>query len=165
MESGLYQPKMKERLAWVMLFVPHGTIKGPCSFYFFLFSWSALPGVFLGQFLRILAVGLAGPRSTRLHGAARRRRQERGSPCKSQSCRRSGVFLALVCLLLNAATARRLSSAWPVCHPWRHRPSWSCDCPPRVLRCLSRARLVLNWLTKGKWAEISQCDGYCEGTQ
>lgn len=92
-------------------FCPARHNQGPLLFLFiFLFSRSALPGVFLGQFLRILAVGLAGPRSTRLHGAARRRRQERGSPCKSQSCRRSGVFLALVCLLLNAATARRLSS-------------------------------------------------------
>lgn len=32
-----------------------------CFFHYYFF-WSALPGVFLSQFLRILAMGLAGPR-------------------------------------------------------------------------------------------------------
>lgn len=43
---------------------------------------------------------------------SRSHRQERGSPCKSQGCQWPGVFLAPVCLALNVATARRLSSAW-----------------------------------------------------
>lgn len=126
MESGLYQPKMKERLAWVMLFVLHGTIKSPCAFLFYFLFFLEVHSLafFLANFCGYWLWDLQAPVARVCACGSVRRRQECDSTCKWQDCREffllwsqrsdgSGPWGCFWRLGLSPITSPAVTVVWP----------------------------------------------------
>lgn len=124
-------------------FCPARHNQGPLLFLFFFSSLEARsPVFFLANFCGYWLWDLQAPVARGCmepHAAAAAARSVARHANRKAAEGREFFLLWSVCFSMR----RRLDGsrlARPVCHPWRHRPSWPCDRPPRALRCAASAQ-------------------------
>lgn len=140
-----------------MLFVPHGTIKGPCSFYYFFYFLEARSQVFfLANFCGYWLWDLQAPvaRGCMEPHAAAARSVARHANRKAAEGREFFLLWSVCFSMRRRLDGSRLARVFPTGGQFvirgvtvRHGRA---TVHPRALRCLSRARLVLNTADKRK---------------